>query len=195
MRRSDSLDGLRRLIRIQSRSEQMTRFKTIPSPSPSCARVASSPLRRCVLSACYWKPQNLITCDDGCHIVGPASAEGQVHQASASVVGVGAMLKDLPSRPAHKLNRAGRSEQGPTDPKPTTDPPTNSRITNTRAEVSLTMLIHPLRQIHASDQRSCGDRSERVGGSGFRSSTCSWLRGPAVPESKCRARPLLRSQC
>jgi len=90
----------------------------------------------------------------------------------------------VPSRPAHKLSKAGRSEQGPTDPKPTTDTLTNSRITNTRAEVSLTMLIHPRWQIQAFDRRSCGDSSERVGGSGFRSSTCSWLRGPALPASK-----------
>jgi len=40
----------------------------------------------------------LITSDDGGHIVGPASAEGQVHQGSAGVVGVGVMLKDLGDR-------------------------------------------------------------------------------------------------
>ncbi len=37
-------------------------------------------------------------CDDGSHIVGPASAEGQVHQASAGIVGVGVMLEDLGDR-------------------------------------------------------------------------------------------------
>ena len=41
---------------------------------------------------------DVITCDDGGHIVGPASAEGQVHQASAGVVRVGMMLKDLGDR-------------------------------------------------------------------------------------------------
>ena len=41
---------------------------------------------------------DLIMRDDGGHVVGPASSEGQVHQASAGVVGLGVMLKDLGNR-------------------------------------------------------------------------------------------------
>ena len=51
---------------------------------------------------------DLITCDDGGHIVGPASAEGQVHQASAGVLGVGVMFKDLGDRFVVDGLRSGR---------------------------------------------------------------------------------------
>jgi hypothetical protein len=40
----------------------------------------------------------LIPDDDGGHIVGPASAEGQVHQARAGVLGVGVMVEGLGDR-------------------------------------------------------------------------------------------------
>ena len=50
----------------------------------------------------------LDTCDDGGHIVGPASAEGQVHQASAGVLGVGVMFKDLGDRFVVDGLRSGR---------------------------------------------------------------------------------------
>ena len=57
---------------------------------------------------------DLITCDDDGHIVGSSSAEGQVHQASAGVLGVGVMLKNPGDRVvAHGLGQAvGAEEKG-----------------------------------------------------------------------------------
>ena len=57
---------------------------------------------------------DLITCDDDGHIIGSSSAEGQVHQASAGVLGVGVMLKNPGDRVvAHGLGQAvGAEEKG-----------------------------------------------------------------------------------
>ena len=57
---------------------------------------------------------DLISCADGGRIVGPTSAEGQVHQESAGVVGVGVMLKDLGVRfvVEGSVRPSGAVEQG-----------------------------------------------------------------------------------
>ena len=83
MRRSDSLDGLILSSPLLSRAVE----EGIPGWNIQL-------MNKYMLTLCI----DLITCDDGGHIVGSASAEGQVHQASAGAVGVGVMLKDLGDR-------------------------------------------------------------------------------------------------